>query len=151
LAAYYFDSSALAKFYHQETGTPLVDEIIQASDNKIRISRLTVVELPSVFAIKVRTEFINRDDALVVLRQFREDIISQKIEVFAIRETEFAAAERLIERYAFDLRLRTLDALQIAIALSLKSQALVDHFVAADKVLCAVAALEGFSVVNPEP
>ena len=99
----------------------------------------------------MRTEFINRDDARVFLRQFREDIISRKFEVFAVRETEFAAAERLIERYAFDLRLRALDALQIAIALSLKSQALVDHFVAADKILCAVAALEGFSVVNPEP
>jgi hypothetical protein len=78
-----------------------VDRIIQAADNRIRISRLTVVELPSVFAIKVRTEFINRDDARVFLRQFREDIISQKFEVFAMRETEFAAAERLIERYAY--------------------------------------------------
>ena len=150
MAAYYFDSSALAKFYHPEVGTPAVDRIIQAADNKIRISRLTAVELPSVFAIKVRTEFINRDDARVFLRQFREDIISEKFDVFAMRETEFAAAERLIERYAFDLRLRALDALQIAMALSLRNQALVDHFVAADKILCEVAALEGFSVVNPE-
>jgi predicted nucleic acid-binding protein len=151
LAAYFFDSSALAKLYHPEAGTPAVDQIIQAAENKIRISRLTVVELPSVFAIKVRTQFINRDDARVFLRQFREDIISGKFDVFAVRETEFAAAERLIERYAFDLRLRALDALQIAVALSLKSQALVDHFVAADKILCEVAGLEGFSVVNPEP
>lgn len=151
MAAYFFDSSALAKLYHPEAGTPAVDQIIQAAENKIRISRLTVVELPSVFAIKVRTQFINRDDARVFLRQFREDIISGKFDVFAVRETEFAAAERLIERYAFDLRLRALDALQIAVALSLKSQALVDHFVAADKILCEVAGLEGFSVVNPEP
>ena len=151
MAAYFFDSSALAKLYHPEAGTPAVDQIIQAAENKIRISRLTFVELPSVFAIKVRTQFINRDDARVFLRQFREDIISGKFDVFAVRETEFAAAERLIERYAFDLRLRALDALQIAVALSLKSQALVDHFVAADKILCEVAGLEGFSVVNPEP
>jgi hypothetical protein len=41
LAAYYFDSSALAKFYHPEVGTAAVDRIIQAADNKIRISRLT--------------------------------------------------------------------------------------------------------------
>jgi hypothetical protein len=62
-----------------------VDRIIQGADNKIRISRLTVVELPSVFAIKVRTEFINRDDARIFLRQFREDIVSDKFEVFANR------------------------------------------------------------------
>ena len=151
MAAYYFDSSALAKFYHPETGTPAVDQAIQATGNTIRISRLTVVELPSVFAIKVRTEFISRDDARVFLRQFREDIISGKFEVYALRESEFAKAERLIERYAFDMRLRALDALQIATALSLRSQALLDHFVASDKILCQVAALEGFSVINPEP
>jgi len=39
LAAYYFDSSALAKFYHPAVGTPAVDRIIQSADNKIRISR----------------------------------------------------------------------------------------------------------------
>lgn len=151
MAVYFFDSSALAKFYHPEVGTPAVDRIIQAADSKIRISRLTVVELPSVLAIKVRTQFINRDDARVFLRQFRQDIISQKFEVFAVREIEFATAERLIERYPFNLRLRALDALQIAVALSLKNQALVDHFVAADRILLEVAGIEGFSVVNPEP
>ena len=65
MAAYYFDSSALAEFCHPEVGTPAVDRIVRVADNRIRISRLAVVELPSVFAIKVRTEFINRDDARV--------------------------------------------------------------------------------------
>jgi hypothetical protein len=68
----------------------------------------------------------------------------------AIREPEFAVAERLLEQYAFDLRLRALDAIQIAVALMLKRQGLLDQFVAADKVLCEVAILEGFAVLNPE-
>ena len=151
MAAYFFDSSALAKLYHPEVGTPLIDQIVQAAESQVRISRLTVVELPSVFAIKVRTQFITRDDAQVLLRQFREDILTAKFEIFPVREFEFAAAERLIERHAVDRKLRTLDALQLAVALSLKSKALVDHFVAADKVLCEVAVFEGFSVLNPEP
>jgi hypothetical protein len=112
---------------------------------------LTVVEMTSVFAIRVRTGFIEREDAGCFLRQFREDILSRKFGVFAMREAEFGAAERLIEKYAFDLRLRALDALQVAVALSLKNQTRVDGFVAADKVLCEVAGLEGFSIVNPEP
>ena len=57
----------------------------------------------------------------------------------AVREPEFAAAERLLKQYAFNLRLRALDAIQIAVVLRLKSQGLVDQFVAADKVLCEVA------------
>jgi predicted nucleic acid-binding protein len=150
LAAYFFDSSALAKRYHPEAGTPEVDKIVQTPGIQVRISRLTVVEIPSVFAIKVRTQFISREDARLLVRQFQEDIVAQKFLVAAIREPEFAVAERLLEQYAFDLRLRALDAIQVAAALGLESRGLIDQFVAADKVLCEVATLEGFAVPNPE-
>lgn len=59
-------------------------------------------------------------------------------------------AESLIERYAFDLRLRALDALQLAVALELRNRKLIDHFVAADAIPCEVAALERLPVINPE-
>ena len=150
MAAYFFDSSALAKLYHPEVGTPEMDKIVQTPGAQVRISRLTVVELPSVFAIKVRTRFISHEDARLLARQFQEDIVAEKFLVTAIREPEFGVAERLIERYAFDRRLRALDAIQIAVALRLRSQGLVDQFVSADKVLCEVATLEGFAVLNPE-
>ena len=149
MASYFLDSSALAKLYHPEVGTGAVDAMVTAAGNEIRISRLTVVELPSVFAIKVRTQVISRDDALALLRQFREDILTRKFDVFAIREPEFALAERLVEQYAFDMRLRALDAVQLAVALGLRRQNRIDRFVAADKVLCEVATMEGFSVLNP--
>jgi hypothetical protein len=54
------------------------------------------------------------------------------LEVFSIRESEFAMTELLLERYAFDLRLRALDALQLAVALELRNQKLVDDYVAVD-------------------
>ena len=38
----------------------------------------------------------------------------------------------------------------IAAALGLRQRPLIDRFVAADKVLCNVAGLEAFSVLNPE-
>jgi hypothetical protein len=62
----------------------------------------------------------------------------------------FSKAEWLIGRYAFSNRLRTLDALQLGVALDLKGQERLDYFVAADKVLLAVAKLEGLQVLNPE-
>jgi len=146
----FFDSSALAKLYHSEIGTPTVDQLVRTTGNRVRISRLTVVEMSSVFAVKVRTQFISRDDAGVFLRQFRDDLVSGTWEVFAVREEEFALAQRLVERYAFDRRLRALDAVQLAVALGLRAHGLIEKFVAADKVLCEVAALEGLSVPNPE-
>jgi hypothetical protein len=75
--------------------------------------------------------------------------VSGKLEVFSMGESEFVLTEQLVERYAFEFRLRALDALQLAVACELRNQRLVDHFVAADKVLCEVAALEGFPIINP--
>ena len=150
MAGHFFDSSALVKLYHPEAGTPAVDQIVNAAGNLVRISRLTVAELTSAFAIKVRTQSINREDADLFLRLFRGDVATGKLEIFSVAESEFAMAELLVERYAFDLRLRALDALQLAVALELRNQKLVDHFVAADAILCEVAGLEGFSVINPE-
>ena len=150
MACHFFDSSALVKLYHPEAGTPAVDRIVNAAGNPVRVSRLTVAELTSAFAIKVRTQSIGRDDAKVFLRQFRRDVAAGKLEVFSIGEPEFARAELLIERYAFSLRLRAMDALQLAVALELREQKLVDYFVAADTILCEVAQLEGFPVINPE-
>ena len=103
-------------------GTAVADRIAQSADSQIRISRLIAIDLPSVFAIKVRTKFISREDSQVLWRQFREDIASGKFEVFGLRESELAGAERLIEQYAFDVRLRALDAIQVAVALALKAQ-----------------------------
>jgi predicted nucleic acid-binding protein len=45
---------------------------------------------------------------------------------------------------------RTLDALQLAVALEVQDRVGVHALVAADKVLCEVASLEGFAVLNPE-
>lgn len=105
------------KLYHPEAGTPFVDQIVNTADNVVRVARLTIAELTSAFAIKVRTQSIGRDDADVFLRQFRGDIASGKLEVFSIGEAEFAGAELLVDRYAFASRLRALDALQLAVAL----------------------------------
>jgi predicted nucleic acid-binding protein len=150
LSGYFFDTSALAKLYHPEIGTPKVVQIIEAVGAQILISRLTVVELRSVFAIKVRTQVVSREDMSLLLRQFQEDVVSRKFHVFAMHESEFALAERLIEQHAFEKPLRTLDAVQLAVALGLKSLGLMDHFVAADAALCEVAAREELSVLNPE-
>ena len=150
MAGYFFDSSALVKLYHPEAGTPLVDQIVNAADNLVRVSRLTVAELTSAFAIKVRTQSISREDAEFFLRQFRRDIANREAGSFLYRRIGIRCDR--IAGGALRVRLASacLDALQLAVALELRNQKLVDHFVAADTILCEVAGLEGFSVINPE-
>ena len=147
---YFFDSSALAKRYHPENGTARVTSIFAEPGCEVRISRLSYVEVQSVFAIKVRAGFISRTDAGQQRARLVVDVAAGAIEVCAVTPEHFAAAEKLIGRHSFSTRLRTLDAVQLAVALDLLSQDLADHFVVSDKTLGEVAAREGMSVLNPE-
>ena len=55
---------------------------------------------------------------------------------------EFGRNAGLLDLYAFHLKLRSLDAIQLATALGLRAQGLINSFVACDKVLCEVAVRE---------
>jgi hypothetical protein len=56
----------------------------------------------------------------------------------------------LLERYGASHGLPTLDARQLAVARRLHPPGAADGLVAAGKVLCRVAALEGMNVIDPE-
>jgi predicted nucleic acid-binding protein len=150
LSRYFFDSSALAKRYHPEIGTAKIMSIFAEPDCEVRISRLTFVELQSVFAMKVRSGFINRTEAGQQRARLVVDVAEGGIEEYGVTPEHFAAAEALIVTHGFSARLRTLDAIQLAVALDLSKQNLVDHFVVSDKALAEVAVREGLSVLDPE-
>lgn len=149
MAGYFFDTSALVKYYHVEDGTAEVTRIISAPGNEIRLSILGVVETQSAFAMKVRSGVLDRQAALAFRARLMLDIAAGTLQPHALTHDHFEAAEGLINRYAFSARLRTLDALQFAVALDLRDQGLVDHFVAADMALLDIATLAGLSVINP--
>ena len=96
------------------------------------------------------TQAISWNDADAFQRRLRIDIATGRFEVFSITDAEFSVAELLLSRHAFNLRFRAPDALQLAVAMALRTRGLVDHFVSADRALCEVAVREGFQVINPE-
>lgn len=78
------------------------------------------------------------------------DMAADEFEVFDLSDEHFSWAERLIGCHGFTHRLRTLKALQLAVALDLGEQGYLDHFVVSDKALAAVAIAEGLAVIDPE-
>jgi predicted nucleic acid-binding protein len=150
LTDYFLDSSALAKLYHDESGTQRVEAIALTPGNRISIARLATIELPSSFAIRVRSHLLTRAAGFISLQVFQRDLISNRFHVGPVSEGDFALAAALIERYGLEHRLRSLDALQLASAIKLKRLGRLDYFVAADRVLCEVAALEGLALINPD-
>jgi predicted nucleic acid-binding protein len=65
-----------------------------------------------------------------------------------VTTSRYQEAAQLLEKH-FRIRLRTLDALQLAVALALSHQGMIEHFVCADHRLCETAREEGLSVIHP--
>jgi predicted nucleic acid-binding protein len=150
VASYFLDSSAVVEFYHPEAGSATVQRIFGEAERRMLISRLAVVEVRSAFAGKLRMGAITEQEARLSLARFKFDLAAGMIEVFALTEFHYCAAEELIEKHWSRERLRTLDSLQLAVALDLCEQRLIEKFVVADQKLAEVARVEGLSVLNLE-
>jgi predicted nucleic acid-binding protein len=144
MANYFLDTSALAKHYHVEKGTPEVERILNEPGSTHYISRLATVEIQSVFALKVRTQEITVQDLQRVQRHIATDFGARRFPVVRMLQSHFHEAERLIRKHAPTRSFRTLDSLQLAVALSLSGQGKLDYFVCADDRLCKIAEDEGF-------
>jgi uncharacterized protein len=147
---YFFDTSAIAKHYHAETGTAKVDALLATAGASQTVSRLGVVELHSVFAKKVRTGQLSHPDFERLIRRFRQDVRVRRILVVRLTVAHYDAAVALVRRIGPRQNLRTLDAQQLAMALDLNDPARPVTFVCADVPLGIIAAAEGLTVINPE-
>ena len=147
---YFLDSSALIKYYHNEPGSPEVQRILGEVASKHFISRLAWTEILSRLAKKVRTGVLTIPDYAPLQRRFRADINQRRLRPMRMLNAHFEAAGDLIGSHGLSHQLRTLDAIQLAVALHLHHFSPLDHFVSADQRLCDIAILEGLAVLNPE-
>jgi predicted nucleic acid-binding protein len=149
MANYFLDTSALAKHYRVEKGTPEVERILSEPGGTHYISRLATVEVQSVFALKVRTQEITEQDLRQLQQHIATDFSARRFPVVRMLQGHFQEAERLLKKHAPTKALRTLDSLQLAVALGLNRQGNLDYFVCTDDKLCKVAEDEGLMVINP--
>ena len=150
MAVYFFDTSALVKYYHQETGHQHVVDLIEHAENDIRISHLSYVEWHSALARQVRTQAISADDFSRLRSRFYSDLKGRKIKTIACSNAHLWQAKRLLCTHALTQSLRTLDALQLAIALHFHRRIPLAAFVCADTAFCPVVEKAGLLVLNPE-
>ena len=140
---YFFDTSALVKRYHAEKGTEVVDMIFSEEDKSIVISSICITEMVSSLSRKKEEKVITKEDLDVTLSRFFQDAIKE----FLILELDDSHIKDSIV-LVLKRNLRTLDALQLAVAAGLKE--LKPVFVCADKKLVSVAEKEGLKTINPE-
>ncbi len=152
MALYFLDSSAVVKHYQVEVGTVKVDRVLNEPNSRHFIALLTVVEVQSAFVGKAREGHISLTELDAVRQQFLDDITQRRFQVVRMQDVHYRAAARLMRQYGPQLgqpRLRTLDALQLAVALEVRQQTQLDSFVSADDDLCSAAEGEKLIVLNP--
>ncbi|MCH8292083.1 type II toxin-antitoxin system VapC family toxin [Candidatus Poribacteria bacterium] len=149
MAVYYHDTSALVKHYHTEVGTPIVDHLLAEPNSSHFLSRLSGVELESALAKNVRMNLISVTDFQNYRVKFRTDITNSRFQILRLLVRHLQRAETLIRQHALAQSLRTLDAIQLAVALDLHQNHGLDYFVCADTNLCQIAEAEGLAVINP--
>ena len=142
--------SAISKHDHLEIGTDVVDGFLSEPDSQHYISRLTIIEIHSVFVRKMRMRDITEIDFVRLLRLLRADIFRSLLNVVHILDEHDGEAARLPRSHSLYRNLRTLDALQLSVAVTLARHGGPDHVVCADTRLADAAVAEGLSVLNPE-
>jgi hypothetical protein len=91
--AVFLDTSAVAKLYHREIGSEFVERIVESTAGNCFISRLGVLEMHSVLALKERTGAILPGESRPVLAKFRGGIRRRRLRIVAIAVRHYLAAE----------------------------------------------------------
>ena len=96
MADYMFDTSGLVKYYHTETGSQIAQKIIDDSLNRIFISDLSIVEMTSTLAKKVRIREITTTAFHTTRRKFFADITAGKFHIAMLRQKHGSDAVKLL-------------------------------------------------------
>ncbi len=150
MSTFYMDTSALAKYYIDEIGSNWLRTLIDADPQPVILSsQLLIAEITSAFQRRLREKAIDLARTQNLQNAFRRDCLF-KYTLQPINMDIINLATTLLARH----RLRTLDALHLATALT-ANQVLVNAslpsltFVCADNRLNSAATAEGLAIENP--
>lgn len=137
----FFDTSSLFKLYHRENGTEeLMSLFVNEGVEVIYLAEITKIEFSSVVWKKCRKNEIDNKLANLLIEKFENDSI----------KFTFIPEGRLLRQNAKELigkhwrkGLRTLDSIQLASALKVKSH--IKFFLSSDNLLVDISMLEGLS------
>lgn len=133
----FLDTSSLLKLYHHELGTEELIAKLASGIEIIYLSELAILEFRSAIWKKARMREIDTETADRMIICFHQDFA--KFQWIEINNHIIQQAQHLLMKYGL-AGLRTLDAIQLACALTLKGQAI---FLTADKLLESFLQSEG--------
>jgi predicted nucleic acid-binding protein len=155
MAFYYFDTSALIKYYVTEPGSTWVRQLIGEQDlgtgqmhHAILVAEITRVEVAAGLAVVERVGRIKRPERDREYRRFTSQLAHRYV-ITPLTTADFEIAADLTQQHL----LKAYDAVQLAVALR-HSRALAAHeltltLVSGDEALLTAARAEGLPTENP--
>lgn len=150
MTTYYLDTSALVKRYVNETGSPWLRALLDATPRpSVVLAHLVIVEMTSALMRRVREGAVSESEYTQAQNAFLSDCMGQYELVTAVDDI-IDQANRLLEKHP----LRAYDAIHLAAAMVSNHALLADGldpliFVSADDRLNRAASTEGLAVDNP--
>src|SRR3989454_12256366 len=114
MKVYFLDTSALVKRYHQERGSEVIDTVFREQDRRIIISDLSVIELGSALAKKVREGEITVENYHRAIGLFCQDVVTELLQAETLGEAAKDAAPTLLAKHGVQRTHVTLISLQLA-------------------------------------
>ena len=136
----YMDTSALAKWYLNETRSEDVEDYIQ-THSPVSISTITVVEMCSLLARRRRAKDITSRIEMQVMATFEEDIRHGFLVRHPIGDGVVASATNIIPMVA-DVSVKTLDSLHLAVARDIGASVLAT----ADRIMAQAGRALGLTI-----
>jgi predicted nucleic acid-binding protein len=127
----------------------VIDALFTEQDRQIIISDLSIIELGSALAKKVREGEITVEKYHRAIGLFCQDVVTETIQVETLGEIDKAEAAALLETHSLRTNLRTLDSLQLAV-MKRVSETQLDQVFCADRAFCSLIRKESLTVRNPE-
>ena len=138
----YFDTSALAKWYINESDSENVEAFLR-DHGPVAISILTFVEMRSLLARRRKNRDFNPETEMRIWATFNEDIQRKHLIQLAVSEDIFHTAANIIAMLP-EISLRTLDALHLAVCQSHDMK----WMATADKIMADSASILGMEVAG---
>ncbi len=142
MPAYYFDTSALVKRYHLEQGSERMDQLFADPTATLLTANITLAELTSALDRKRQDGVLTQETLNYVLAAVSRDL-HEDFWLIELDRAHVLRSQELILRH----HLRTLDALHLAVLLSLRD--ITPVLVCADQRLLEAAQREQVAVLNP--
>ncbi|MBI5379706.1 MAG: type II toxin-antitoxin system VapC family toxin [Nitrospirae bacterium] len=129
------DTSALVKYYYPEKDSEKIEGYLLSSRH-LYISSLSIVEMASALMKKVRNRELKKTQEMHIWNALLDDLQTGQMEMVFLDERHYFKAADIIREFGTRRGIKTLDALQLAIA----------HDLGHAKLLCADELLSGLAV-----